>query len=176
MKRFFTVLNKIEIRLRKDPEEIRDNTRNLTGELKDKYFREHNNRMVNYSFTPLYRMIEFSQGGILAMRAPIRMMRILEQARMGNRKTLYFWFNGSGYRINPEMVCSICNKLENEDLFHILNVMCPMYNALREIGLGDSLENSETFWDILKPFELEGVKEFMQFYWRCSASPFIYYK
>ena len=75
---------------------------------------------------PLYRLIDYGQGGILAMRAPIRMKRILHHARMGNIKTLYFWLNGPGHRINPEMMCSIFNKYENENLFHILNVRYTM--------------------------------------------------
>ena len=50
------------------------------------------------------------------MRAPIHMMRILHQARVGNIQTMYFWLNGSGHKINPEMVCSICNKYEKENV------------------------------------------------------------
>ena len=45
--------------------------------------------MVNSSFVPLYRLIDYGQRGILAMRASIRMMIILHQARVGNIKTLF---------------------------------------------------------------------------------------
>ena len=81
--------------------EIRDNIKNLTGELEVYYFSEGHNRMVNSSFDPIYRLIDWSQGEIVVMRAPIRMMIILHQARISNRKTLYFWLNGSGHRITP---------------------------------------------------------------------------
>ena len=110
--------------------EIRDNIKNLTGELEVYYFSEGHNRMVNSSFDPIYRLIDLSQGEIVVMRAPIRMMIILHQANVGNIQTLYFWLNRFGHRINPEMVCSFCNKYEKENLFHILNV-CPIYNVLR---------------------------------------------
>ena len=45
--------------------------------------------MVNSSFVPRYRPIDYGQGGILGMRAPplIQMMRILHQARVGNIRT-----------------------------------------------------------------------------------------
>ena len=65
---------------------------------------------------------------------------------------MYFWLNGSGHKINPEMVCSICNKDEKENLVHILNV-CPIYNALR-----DPIENFENFWDILGPLNLQKLR------------------
>ena len=127
MNKFFNVLNKAEIWLRQDPEEIRGNIKSLTEELEDYYFKGDHNRMVNSSFASLYRLIDYGQGGILAMRAPpIQMMRILHQARVGNIQAMYFWLNGSGHKINPEMVCSICNKYEKENLVHILNV-CPKY-------------------------------------------------
>ena len=128
---FFNVLNKAEIWLRQDPEEIQGNIKSLTEELEDYYFKEDHNRMVNFSFAPLYRLIDNGQGGILAMRAPIHLMRILHQARVGNMQMcMYFWLNGSGHNINPEMVCSICNKYEKENLVHILNV-CPITGGLK---------------------------------------------
>ena len=43
--------------------------------------------MVNSSFAPLYRQIDYGRGGILTMRAPIHRMRILHQARVGNIRT-----------------------------------------------------------------------------------------
>ena len=159
MKKFFKVLNKAELWLRRDPEEIRDNIKSLTGELEDYYFKEDHNRMVNSSFAPLYRLIDYGQGGILAMGAPIQMMRILHQARVGNIQTIYFWLNGSGHKINPKMVC---NKYEKENLVHILNV-CPIYNALREVYLRDSIENVENFWDILRPLNLQKLRSLYNF-------------
>ena len=71
MKKFFNVLNKAEIWLRQDSEEIRGNIKSLTEELEDYNFKEDHNRMVNSSFAPLYRLIDYGQEGILAMRAPI---------------------------------------------------------------------------------------------------------
>ena len=53
------------------------------------------------------------------------------------------------------MVCSICNKHENENLFHILNV----YNAMRE-GL---IENVENFGDILRPLSLHKLMSLYNF-------------
>ena len=64
MKKFFNVLNKAEIWLRQDPEEIWGNINSITGELEDYYFKEDHNRMVNSSFAPLYRLIDYGQGGI----------------------------------------------------------------------------------------------------------------
>ena len=46
MKKFFNVLNKAEIWLRQDPEEIRGNIMSLTEELEDYYFKEDHNRML----------------------------------------------------------------------------------------------------------------------------------
>ena len=82
MNKFFNVLNKAEIWIRQDPEEIRGNIKSLIGELEAYYFKEDHNRMVysSFSFAPLYRLIDYGQGGILAMRASIRMMIILHQA------------------------------------------------------------------------------------------------
>ena len=88
MKKCFNVLNKEGIWLRQDPEEIRGNIKSLTGELEVYYFKEDHNRMVNYSFGPLYRLIDYDQGGILAMRAPIKMMRIFHQTRLDNKQIL----------------------------------------------------------------------------------------
>ena len=118
--------------------------------------------MVNFSFAPFYRLIDYGQGGILKMRAPFQMMRILHQAWVGNVKILHFWLNESGHRINSEMVCSICNKYEHENLFHILNV-CPIYNAWREVYLRDSIENVENFWDILRPLSLQKLRRWYNF-------------
>ena len=49
MKKFFNVLDKAEIWLRQDPEEIRRNIKSLTGELEAYYFKEGHNRMVDSS-------------------------------------------------------------------------------------------------------------------------------
>ena len=75
---------------------------------------------------------------------------------------MYFWLNGSGHKINPEMVCSMCNKYEKENLVHIFNV-CPIYNALREVYLRDSIENVENFWDILRPLNLQKLRSLYNF-------------
>ena len=96
------------------------------------------------------------------MRAPIHMMRILHPARVGNIQSMYFLLNGSGHKINPEMVCSICNKYEKKNLVHILNV-CPIYNALREVYLRDSFENVENFWEILRPLNLQKLRSLYNF-------------
>ena len=46
MKKFFNVVNKAEIWLRQDPEEIRGNIKSLKEELEDYYFKEDHNRML----------------------------------------------------------------------------------------------------------------------------------
>ena len=60
MKKFFNVFNKAEIWLKQNPEEIRGNIKSLTQELEDYFFKENHNGMVNSSFAPLYRLIDYS--------------------------------------------------------------------------------------------------------------------
>ena len=56
----------------------------------------------------------------------------------------------------------VCNQYEKEHLVHILNV-CPIYKALREVYLRDSIENVEHFWDISGPLNLQKLRSLYNF-------------
>ena len=61
------------------------------------------------------------------------------------------------------MVCLICNKYENEDLFDILNLIS-IYVQCIEGGLfvlRSSIENVESFWYILKAVSLKELKRLL---------------
>ncbi|XP_015509342.2 uncharacterized protein LOC107216614 [Neodiprion lecontei] len=62
---------------------------------------------------------------------PVHMARVLAQARLANNHYFSFSFKRMYYGINPQLLCSICNLQENENLAHIF-LRCPVYRPYRE--------------------------------------------
>lgn len=93
-----------------------------------------------------YLKIKPSSQDYLQLQLPIQFTRTLAQLRLSNKYFIKFTFKGCSYRINPQEICTICNKNELETLHHIL-FECPIYVSIKPknsecLNNADSLINA----------------------------------
>ena len=131
LKSVFCIIEMDEVWNSQDPNKIATKTKFIVEKLHLHYYKIDTDKIMNSEYTPMYKLLDYRQGTILAIQKPLKKARIIHRAKMINTRIMYFNLNGNVYKINPEELCNICNTFKKENLYHLV-YESPIYEGRRE--------------------------------------------
>ncbi|KAI5723747.1 hypothetical protein M8J76_010400 [Diaphorina citri] len=112
--------------------DIKNELENIIQKFEKKSKEEDMTRIQQSSYSTVYRELTEEGGGGTYLSYGMHMgkIRLASQLRIAADKCLRINVNGNYYKIDMDVVCSVCNMGKNEDLIHLL-FQCPMYRETR---------------------------------------------
>lgn len=126
-------------------EQIKENLEEILEKFKFILREEDTNRINNSTYSSIYK--ETLRGGVeryLTLDTHINKIRVVSQLRVAAKNCIRIYANRMSYKIDTEVICSLCGMLEEENLKHIL-FRCPMYTETRHLirkYMSENLEES----------------------------------
>lgn len=127
------------------------------------YLKEKDIECVNKSnFSLIYSALFFEEQRpqfYFLLNLPFKFVKFLAQLRLSSKFIMKITIDHIKYVIKPSELCPICNKQQQEDLYHILS-SCPMYTSFRNHYLQFMLiDAGSMYFDYPITFRNSGASE-----------------